>query len=363
MSAAILAVATAVPPHVYFQAEVADKLVDILAIRPEKESIIKEIYSNSAIRKRHLISGDFHKLREEWNFWPSDYPHTAPGMSMRNELYKKEALPLAQKAAERALECWGGSRSRITHLISISCTGVLAPGLEFHLMQTLGLSPSVNRLGINFMGCFGAFKGLSTARAFARENYQHRILVVCTELCSLHLQSDQTYDAFVGHSLFADGAAAVIIGEEPQEGESPLWEIVKTHSASLPQTLDLMTWEASDHGFVMRLSPKVPVFIKRHIKAFIDELKDHQLTIQECDWAIHPGGKAIVQAVERALSLDPSQTLSTWEILANYGNMSSATFLFVLEHLTQHSSHREWSIGIAFGPGLSIEGLLLRRFR
>jgi predicted naringenin-chalcone synthase len=359
MSATILALATATPPYLYPQADVADQFIDVLSIEQEKGETLKKMYQNSAIHQRYSVLNDFQKERQEWDFWGPDYPQTVPGMSKRNAIYKQEAPKIALEASREALKRWGGPASALTHIISVSCTGVIAPGIEYYLMQALGLRSTVNRLGINFMGCFGAFKGLSVARAFALENPQHRILVVCTELCSLHLQADQDSETLIANSLFADGAAAAIIGAQPQEGEAPLWEMARTHSTGLENSLERMSWEASDRGFLMRLSPAVPVLVMRHIKKFVEELLSADVNPHACDWAIHPGGKSIIQAVEKAMQLQPAHTLSSWDTLANYGNMSSATFLFVLDHLSRQP-RRSWCIGVAFGPGLSFEGLLLR---
>lgn len=361
MSANLLALATAVPPHVYTQEEIARKSIDVFSLNQEKAEVVNRIYQNSSINQRYSIIEDFHKPREEWDFWGSQYPQTVPGMTSRNMRYKQEAPKLALEAAKQALKRWGGDISQITHVISVSCTGVIAPGIEFLLMQELGLSSTVNRLGVNFMGCFGAFKGLSVARAFALENSKNRILLVCTELCSLHLQADQDGETLLANSLFGDGAAAAIVGADPQSAENPLWEIVRTHSLGFKNSLDKMSWEASDRGFLMRLSHTVPVLIGRQIKEFVEDLLTKEIEITQCDWAIHPGGKSIIQAVERALQLQPDLTKCSWETFANYGNMSSATFLFVLDHLSQQAERRSWTAGVGFGPGLSAEGILLRR--
>lgn len=360
-SVSIFALGTAVPPYVYFQEELAKQSIAVFELNQEKSNLLNRIYHNSAIQKRHSILDDFHKPREEWTFLGSQYPQTVPGMSSRNLRYKAEAPKLAREAALKALERWGGDRSHISHVISVSCTGVLAPGIEFHLMQELGLSPTVNRLGINFMGCFGAFKGLSVARAFALENKNHRILLVCTELCSLHIQAETDSETITGNSLFADGAAAAIVGGTPKAEETPLWNIIRTHSYGFENSINKMTWEASDKGFLMRLCHTIPVLIRRHIKNFIEDLLKEEMAFEHCDWVIHPGGKSIIQAVERALNLKADQTQSSWEIFANYGNISSATFLFVLEHLSRQAHIRPWSVGVGFGPGLSVEGILLNR--
>lgn len=282
-------------------------------------------------------------------------------MSQRNERYKKEAPQLAYAAASKAIEQWGGDPATLTHIIYVSCTGLVAPGIEFDLTQMLKLDSAINRLGINFMGCFGAFKGLSVAKAFALENPRHRILVVCTELCSLHLQTDLNPEIFVANSIFADGAAAVVVGQEPQVHEKPLWMIDKSHCLKLDKTKDKMGWEVSDRGFLIRLSYTVPVYIGRSIQAFVKQLLPETLSWEECGWAIHPGGKSILQAVEKAFPIDKAKTKASWDVLANYGNMSSATFLFILERLLQERDHPSHTIGMAFGPGLSIEGILLTR--
>ena len=361
MSASILSLATAVPPHIYTQEKLADLFIDVLSIAPEKQDYLRTIYKNSGIQKRHCVMKDFNQERKEWDFWGPNYPETIPGMSHRNAFYKEKAPELALEAAKKALDLWGGDPQDITHVISVSCTGMMAPGIEYHLMKNLSLSPTVNRLGINFMGCFGAFKGLSVARAFANENPKHRVLVVCTELCSLHLQTHQDHDTIVANSIFADGSAAVIVGQNPRAEEKELWKIKNLQSIGIENTLEKMSWEASDSGFQMRLSHTVPVLIGRHIQSFVNQLVPSTIDLLNCDWPIHPGGKSIIQSIERTFNLNSTHTQSSWNTLANYGNMSSATFLFVLEHLSQQQQQSPWSIGLAFGPGLSVEGILLER--
>lgn len=361
MPATILSLATAIPPYHYLQSEAADKFAQILGIDEAKSNYIRQLYQNSAIHKRHSVLNDFNMERGEWSFWGPTFPQVIPGMQKRNEVYKKEAPKLAYEASKKAIDRWGGDPHSLTHIISISCTGIIAPGIEFTLMPLLDLNLSINRLGINFMGCFGAFKGLSVAHAFAKENPQNRILVVCTELCSLHLQTNLDSETLIANSLFADGSSAVIIGANPQPFENPLWEIANSHTMGLENSLDKMSWEAGDQGFLMRLSHTVPVYLGRSIKAFTDRLIPSSLKTEECDWAIHPGGKSILQAIEKTMKLNPSQTEAAWKTLANYGNMSSATFLFVLEELSKQLNQQKWAVGLAFGPGLSMEGVLLKR--
>lgn len=340
----ILAISSALPQYAFPQQALAQKMAQFLALQGAQLEQLKRIYDNSAIEKRHSVLPDLKLFSEE----------TPPGMGLRNEIYKKEAPQLAYEAARKSLESWGGSPQKITHLIFVTCTGVMAPGVEFLLIEKLGLSRSVKRFAINFMGCFGAFKALSLAHAFAKEDPNNRILLVCTELCSLHFQTNTDLETLTGAALFADGSAAAVVGADPEPTEKPLFDMVKSASLALENSLDKMSWEAGDQGFLMRLSPLVSAILRRQIRPFAESL----LVDPDCDWAIHPGGKSIIQAIERAMQLNSDQTKASWEVLAECGNMSSATFLFVLERIR---SPKKWTVGIGFGPGLSVEGLLLKK--
>lgn len=360
MSPFIFAISKTNPAYECTQDQISERMIEILALDNEKSETLKTIYENSGIDFRYSVVEDFLKEKNERRFLGPDYPQEIPGMRRRNDLYKKDAPRLAHDASSKALEIWEGDPSEITHVISVSCTGVLAPGLEFLLIESLNLKKNIQRLGINFMGCFGAFKGLQVAAAFAKENPSHRILVVCTELCSLHLQSGTDLESLIANSIFSDGSAAAIVGCDPRPFEAPLFSIERQNSLALENSIDRMTWEAGDHGYFMRLSSYVPPLIKRHILKLVEPLLQTSIGIHECDWAIHPGGKSIVQATERALDLNENQTEASWNILRHYGNMSSATFLFVLEALSRRKSTKRWTVGTGFGPGLSFEGILLR---
>lgn len=361
MKAYLLSLGTHAPPHFETHDAFAKKLIEILGLDDTQSKLVRKIFTGSQIQKRHTVISDFLNPRFEGPLFGSSLPDSVPGMSKRNEVYIREAPLLAHKAAEKTLNKWNGNRRDITHLISISCTGLTAPGIEFHLLESLGLSRSTDRLGINFMGCFGAFKGLSVAKAIARDNPKNRVLLVCTELCSLHLNFDGKLDSIISNAIFSDGAGAAVVGCRPRAEENPLLEIVSHSSYALSDTLPLMTWKACDEGLVMGLSRKVPKLIEEHVPAFAKSLLGKEISFSDCSWPVHPGGKAILEAIEKACQLDKSQSSSSWEIWKNYGNMSSATFLFVLENLLRKPPAHEWNIGLGFGPGLSMEGILLRR--
>lgn len=335
----IHALATAVPDFALSQKAIAARMIKGLSLPPETAEALTALYQNSAIETRYSVLPQFEAMFK------------GTGTRARNEIYKEEAPKLACRVASDALAKWGGDKSCITHVISVSCTGMMAPGLEFLIIDRLGLPRNCGRIGINFMGCYGAFNALTVASALAKENPRHRILLVCTELCSLHAQVDLTPDTILANTLFSDGAAALVIG-----GEGPyLWEIVKRSSEALENSQEQMTWESGDTGYFMKLSNKVPVLIKRHIASFCQDLRGDN---KECSWAIHPGGKAIIQAIEKSCGLVPEQTAASHKVLSHYGNMSSATFLFVLEESLKKPA--PWTLGVGFGPGLSIEGVLLK---
>ena len=401
MNGSILAIATAVPKPFSLQEQILGQILNLYPFDDAQKKYVKKVYQNSGIVKRHhVIDGaaffaNRPNVPQTLDVRPSQSPGVGrselarfsntsealiaqplsafasaenqslrdvgrfPGMSARNEVYKKEAPLLAKDASLKAIEAWGQNPQEITHVISISCTGVYIPGIEFSLIDSLGLNRSIYRLGINFMGCFGAFKGMHVANAFAKENPKARILVVCTELCSLHLQETQDEDNLLSGSLFADGASSFIIGCDPRGDEKPIWEIKKQISLGLENSTGQMTWEATDTGYKMGLSSFVALSIAHGIKPFTQNLLG-TVEKEECDFAIHPGGKAILQVIQKKLGLLDSQVKQSYETLADFGNMSSATFPFVLEKLYKQGNLNSYCAGFGFGPGLSMEGILLK---
>lgn len=355
-----MAIGKSLPAYVASQMEISDRLIDLMQLNDEEAWLLKKIYANSSVNKRYSTLPDvLHPKsplfsQKETNFI---------GMSDRNAIYKKEAPILAEKAAREAIKQWNGKLSDITHVISVSCTGVMTPGIEFLLARQLGLTPHVSLLGINFMGCYGAIKALKVASKIAKESPKHRILLVSTELCTLHFKARRDIEMMVIQSLFADGSAAAIIGAQPNEAETALFEFADEHCSYIRDSLDDMTWDAGTDGFDMTLSPRVPKLISEHIESFVKSFQGISDDWQEYVWAIHPGGKAIVEAVENALKLDRSLTTSSWNVLKSYGNLSSATFLYVLEDICQNFTPKEKIIGLGFGPGLCIEALLLKKMK
>jgi predicted naringenin-chalcone synthase len=361
MKTAILSVATTVPKNTLESQAFAEFFIDACTLNDIQAAQVRRLSQRTGIINRYSVLGDFTKSRANWSFFNQDYPKNQPSTYTRNEVYMHYAPQLALEAAQKAIKKWDRSPTEITHIISVSCTGMMAPGIEFFLHEQLGIRHTVQRYGLNFMGCFGAFRGLALADAFAQQSPNHRVLVVCTELCSLHIQTEFSLNNIIGNALFADGSAAVIVGAQPRDNERALWEIEDCMFFALPNSRDVMTWKIGEHGYVMNLGPEVPEHIGNQIVSITKQLLADKVTGDQCEWLIHPGGKSIISVIEKACNLTPEQTLASWDILANYGNMSSPTFLFVLERALTLQTNNPWAVGLAFGPGLSVDGMLLKK--
>lgn len=353
MTPTILAIGKSLPAYSMNQMEIAKRLTDIMDLTDEEAWMLEKIYKNSAIQKRYSVLPDI--------IQPACKQMPVIGMSERNAHYRKEAPKLAEHAAVDVLKNWNRSPNDITHVISVSCTGVMTPGLEFLIANKLNLPLNTTLLGVNFMGCHGAFKALKVASKIAKDNPKNRILVVATELCSLHFKTRGDLESVVIQSLFADGSAAVIIGSDLLPSEHSLFEFIDEQCLAIENSQEDMTWHAADEGFDMTLSAQVPHIISCHIKPFAEKLTGEKTNVSDCEWAIHPGGKAIVESVEKALQIDRSATISSWNVLNKYGNLSSATFLYVLEDIANRGGSKEKVIGLGFGPGISVEGISLKK--
>jgi predicted naringenin-chalcone synthase len=274
------------------------------------------------------------------------------------EFYRREAPRLAEQAARQTLERSSRRADEITHLVTVSCTGFHAPGVDIHLMQALGLRATLARTHIGFMGCHGAINGLRVAQAFAASARSAAVLLCAVELSSLHYHYPFDPLRVVGNAVFADGAAAIV--GVPAASDSAKWRVVDTASVLLPDSQEAMTWKIGDHGFEMILSPQVPQRIERNLKSWLCGWLDRcGLRLEEVGaWAIHPGGPRIVSAVENALGLSKSATRASREVLRQCGNMSSPTLLFVLEQLMSAGAARP-CVMLSFGPGLVAEAALV----
>jgi len=274
-----------------------------------------------------------------------------PSTGDRMRRYQDAALPLALTAVERL--GLGPEVRRATHLIVTSCTGLYAPGLDLELAAALGIAPSVERTMVGFMGCYAAFNALKLARHIVRSDPDARVLTVNLELCTLHLQETSDLEQVLSFLVFADGAAAAWITAEPAG-----LALDRFRTVLLPESADLITWRIGDQGFDMYLSGKVPGAIGQGLRPAAAEILDGA-AIGEIDlWAVHPGGRSVLDAAEGALELPPAALAASRAVLAEYGNMSSATIMFVLEKLIARAERGQRGAAMGFGPGLTAETLL-----
>jgi predicted naringenin-chalcone synthase len=275
------------------------------------------------------------------------------------QMYERYAGPLGAQAVTRALESSRFCAREITHLVTVSCTGFSAPGLDLSIVQDCGLSSTVARMHIGFMGCHGAINGIRVAQAIAEANSQARVLLCAVELCTLHQQYGWHPDRIVSNALFADGASA-FVGSSYCPGDESTPKVAMTGSTVVPDTEELMQWRVRDHGFEMTLSPQVPDVIQATLRPWLcDWLEQRQLSIDDIGgWAIHPGGPKILQACSNALGFQHQQLSPSQSVLAEYGNMSSPTVLFILQRLLQQRASLPYMM-LAFGPGLTIEAALI----
>lgn len=364
MSAYITHIETIVPEHIFTQEHIRDLLKkNVGEHNRATQSIIHRVFSKSDIQKRHSVISDFSDNESAPLFFDIEGNHIAtPSTKKRNDIYIREAKSLFVKAAQHVLEKSALPKTAITHVITVSCTGFFAPGPEFHVVKELGLPQDVERYHIGFMGCFAAFPALKMATQFCEANPNAVVLVVALELCTLHLQFGSDTDTILSNSVFADGGAAVILQSKP----APAGKNFKIHgfqSGITPEGENDMAWTVGDSGFDMVLTSYVPKIIEANIQSMVASvLEKYGKSVSDIPyWGIHPGGRAIIDGIARALELTEKQCLPSRNTLRAYGNMSSATVLFVLKSILEHHNGHpnELVLAMAFGPGLTVETGLL----
>jgi predicted naringenin-chalcone synthase len=270
------------------------------------------------------------------------------------DVYNKQA-PLLSVDAVRDCLHHKHDHKKITHLLTVSCTGMSAPGLDLQLMELLDLDKNIFRSSINFMGCYAAIHALKFADAICRSDKQAQVLIVCTELCTLHFQRENTMDNIMSSLLFADGAAAVLVASDEQTMEGLY--IDGFYSEIIPKGKRDMAWELSSTGFVMTLSGYVPDLIEADFNRIVDQaLANRNVSKKDIShWCIHPGGKKILEAIRDSLGLTTTQLETSYNVLKNFGNVSSASILFVLKEMMMQKKSIKNLFGAAFGPGLTVE--------
>lgn len=301
----------------------------------------------SCLTPSNLPEGD--SVDAEGFYTRGDFPDTAARMRR----FEQDAPALAQSAVDRLQ--LGAEADHITHLLITSCTGFSAPGLDLELIERCGLSPSVERTMIGFMGCYAAINALKLARHIVRSEPSARVLVINLELCTLHLKETADLEQVLTFLLFGDGCAACVVSADPVGAALDSFRAVL-----VPDTRELITWSIRDFGFDMILSGQVPATIQDSLHEHAGDILDGAPVAAIDLWAVHPGGRTVLDAVERAFDLAPSALAASRDILRRYGNMSSATVMFVIEKLLRAGARGRKGCAMSFGPGLIAETMLFR---
>ncbi|KAI9194558.1 hypothetical protein LWI28_007099 [Acer negundo] len=368
--ATILAIGTATPPNCVDQSEYPDYYFRITNSehKTELKEKFKRMCEKSMIKKRYMYLTE-EILKEN----PNVCAYEAPSLDARQDMVVVEIPKLGKEAATKAIKEWGQPKSKITHLVFCTTSGVDMPGADYQLTKLLGLRPSVKRLMMYQQGCFAGGTVLRLAKDLAENNTGARVLVVCSEITAVTFRgpSDTHLDSLVGQALFGDGAAAIIIGSDPLPGiEKPMYELVSAAQTILPNSDGAIDGHLREVGLTFHLLKDVPGLVSKNIeKSLIEAFKP--LGISDWNsifWIAHPGGPAILDQVEAKLGLKPEKMRATRHVLSEFGNMSSACVLFILDEMRKKSAEDglkttgeglEWGVLFGFGPGLTVETVVL----
>jgi predicted naringenin-chalcone synthase len=365
---AILSIGTAVPQYQVQQAAVGEWMSDAFGQQPTPARLLNRLYTQSGIETRHTCLPDTLRPPYESRFAPGQDLANVATTAERMEIYERVSVEIGTAAARQALASMPDTDARsleettasITHLLVVSCTGFFAPGLDQMIARQLGLPPRVERTLIGFMGCAAAFNALRLARQIVQAQPAARVLILCVELGSLHIQPGDKPVDMVGAAIFGDGAGACVVGQ-PAPEQRNIFSIQQMYTELTPEAEASMVWRIGNHGYTLHLSRETPAQLAeiapralRHL--FHDEPPPEALDF----WAIHPGGRAILDRMEEIFALAPRHLAPSREVLRHYGNMSSPTILFVLQEHRRRLQQRATDstidgVAMAFGPGLVTE--------
>jgi len=348
----IISIGTALPEYCHQQNEILTFMQKAYLLDKSEARKLAFLYKHSEILQRYSVINDFAKPENEWDFIIPDY---TPSLDDRMKLFQTHAPALSVAAIKNAIEGFIDA-DQITHLITVSCTGMSAPGLDLQIAEALQLNTSIFRTSVNFMGCYAAIHALKMAQMICDSSVKANVIIVCTELCTIHFQQQYSQDNAASSLLFGDGSAAVLISNTISSDNSLT---LKTFYSEVSyKGKEDMSWRLSNTGFLMKLSAYIPQLIQEDISALVDKaLKNGNLKKDEIThWCIHPGGKKILEVIKQQLSLSIDDLSCSRKVLSEYGNMSSPTILFVLKDIMKGVQDKPANIfGVAFGPGLTME--------
>ncbi len=359
----IISIGTATPTFRHRQEDILHFMQNVYALNEVEKRKLKFLYHQSGIGYRYSPIADYSLPANEWTFYPeAENLEPFPDLEYRMKWYDKTATPLSLKAIDDCIDTKIDNQ-QVTHLITVSCTGMSAPGLDLRIMEAMKLPNTIFRTSVNFMGCYAAIHGLKLADAICKNDESANVLVVCTELCTLHFQKENTADNLASSLLFGDGSAAALITHDnnPNQG----LKMNSFYSEVGFSGAEHMSWQLSSKGFLMSLSGYIPELIEQDFNGFLQNALQHAgINENEINhWCIHPGGKRILSVIEKSTNISNKDLQPSYSVLNEYGNMSSATILFVLKEIfasiKSPKPSGEKIFGAAFGPGLTMETFIL----
>ena len=362
MNPSILSVGSAVPPRKLEQEEVYEFMKSAMPSDKRTTLLLRKVFSRSGVKTRHSLMGLGDGNGEDIGYSSGN---GMPSTEERMSLYREHAPHLGFGAVN---DCLGKMQNfdpaKITHVITFSCTGMYAPGLDIDIVNALGLDPSTERTNIGFMGCHAAFNALKSAYHIVRSTPGAMVLLAGVELCSLHYLPGDSFDSVAASAIFGDGASAALVGaEENGSAAGRKLRVKKFHSGLAPEGKNEMALTVGNSGISLRLSDDVPSLVESGIQKLTSDLLS-SCSVNQDDisyYAIHPGGVRILQGCEAALGIDREQNRISYDVLSRYGNMSSVTILFVLKELMdtlRPEDEGKTVFSCAFGPGLTMESVL-----
>ncbi|WP_291779089.1 type III polyketide synthase [Cecembia sp.] len=356
MNNQIVSIGTANPGEAIPQMTISNFMKIAHGLEERDSRVLNFVYRQSGIAQRYSVLEDFkYDDPEAFVFFPKNHSlDPFPGTKQRMEIFKSFGFNIAQKAISECLQNGMTYPSEITHLILISCTGMFAPGLELQIIHEMGFNTDIERYAIHFMGCYAAFNGIKLADKICTADSKAKVLVVSVELCTIHFQKEYNEDNLLANAIFGDGAAAALVSRS----ENGLG-IKKYNSKLFKNGEKDMAWSIGDFGFEMKLSKYVPELLQNGLLQILGYLEKFFKLSEIENYAIHPGGKQILQKVEEAFGIGVENNRFSHEVLNSYGNMSSASILFVLKKWLETDQASGPVLAMGFGPGLTLETLLL----
>lgn len=366
---ALLGIGTAVPSHRVDQNEAAERIMAALEHNPSSARWAKRIFRQVGVETRYTCESSLADPEKSCRYLPDTPRDLIPKTAERMDSYRAHSIPLGLEAAQKALQDSGVPESDITHLMAVSCTGMFLPGLDVMLLKELGLAADTKRIPLTFLGCAAGLTAIRLAKDIVEADPEAKVLIVCVELCTLHFQPTGEKEALFGAAFFGDGASSCVVGRSSGQNSKGLFALGEGRTVVFPDSAEDMVWTVGDYGFDLYLSPAIPKLIGQFLPPELERLwlggETAKTPAKEGYpelWAIHPGGRGIIDILQEIYGLEDKQTEPSRTVLNHYGNMSSATILFVLQEMrSQLAGKGEADIrsrsgmAVAFGPGLHAE--------